>query len=147
MFFDQAGAEGDGGDGRGGAEGVVGQPGNGAEAARQFRHLAKVRLVHRSGVGADAVEQRRSLAPASRAVVTASSISASLAMPVERIMGLPVLSRIAVERQVNDLQKRGDLVGWGVQALSRSTAVSSNGVENTVIPRLRAWSKSSLCHS
>ena len=50
-----------------------------------------------------------SFAPSARAVATASSISASVAIPVERINGLPVRATAPDQRQIHQLEG-GDFV-------------------------------------
>ena len=65
-----------------------------AEELAQVRDGARVRVRRRRRVGAGALEQHQIRQPASRAARTASSSSATVAMPVEMISGLPVAATL-----------------------------------------------------
>ena len=88
-----------------------------------------------------------SVQPASRAASTAASISPTVAMPVEMIIGLPVraTSRISGRSTISD---EAILYSRASSFSSSSTAVGSNGLENgSQAPCSRARSKIGSCHS
>ena len=90
MLLDDAGAERDRGDRDGDRPRVIRQADRHAPALGHGRDRPQVDRLGRRRVGARALEQRDLGGPPSRAAATASSISSSVAMPVDMIIGRPV---------------------------------------------------------
>ena len=81
--------------------------------------------------------------PARAQTSSASSTSASVEVPVERIIGLP--TRAARSMRPWQVRSAEAILNAGTSSEARkSTASSSNGVENAVRPTCRAWPSSDL---
>ena len=96
--------DGYGGDGNLRAETVIGEAGRNAERFRQVRDSPQIHLLGGAGYALVHLSSAISIAPSARAVATASSISASVAIPVERINGLPVRATVPDQRQIHQLE-------------------------------------------
>ena len=84
--------------------------------------------------------------PASRAVRTVSSICASVAMPVEMIIGLPVRATLRISGR--SVFSNEAILKAGTPSESRkSTAVSSNGELKQCRPCVAARAMIGACHS
>ncbi len=88
----------------------------------------------------------RSSHPADRASLTASSISAMLAMPVEMITGFPVAATARI-RARSVFSNEAILYAGTCSDSRNSTAVASKGVLNATSPSWHARSKMGACHS
>ena len=73
------------------------------------------------------------VAPAERAAVTASSISASVAIPVEMTSGRPVLAILRMSGRSTSSNEATLKAGTSI-VIRKSTAVASNGLEKQSIP-------------
>ena len=86
------------------------------------------------------------VAPACRAASTASSISSTVAMPVDMISGLPVFAIFWMSAMSTNSKEASLCAGTSIFS-RKSTALSSKGVENRSMPRSLATCLSLGCHS
>ena len=86
------------------------------------------------------------MAPPSRAAATASSISSSVAIPVDMIIGRPVRATIRMSGRSTSSNEAILKAGTSIAA-RKSTAVGSNGAEKRSIPSSSAIAFSFGCQS
>ncbi len=96
MLFNNRRPQGNGRHGNGNAQRVVGEARRQSEGLRYVRDRVEIHFFRLSRIGVAALQQGNLFRPAPRAARTASSISASVPMPVDTIIGLPVLAIFSI---------------------------------------------------